>query len=82
MGERGRHQAGHIDLPNPIPSLPSEQGMVFDKSQRIPHRSLMRPLNLCCDVRVGDRPQCRDRLHRGEGQVITGNRLRLAYAAP
>ena len=26
-------------------------------------------------VRVGDRPQGRHRLHRGEGQVIAGNRL-------
>ena len=36
---------------------------------------LMGEFDLCGDVRVGDRPQRRHRLHRGEGQVIAGNGL-------
>jgi hypothetical protein len=35
----------------------------------------MRLFDVRCDVRVGDRPQRRHRLERGEGQVIAGNRL-------
>ena len=76
VGERGRDQAAYVDLPNPVPALPGEQSVAFDEAQRILHRSLMRPLNLRRDVRVGDRPQRRHRLDRGEGQVIAGNRLR------
>ena len=38
-------------------------------------RSLVRPLDLRRDVRVGDRPQRRHRLDRGEGQVVAGHRL-------
>ena len=65
----------HVDLPDPIPALPGEQCVAFDEAQRILHGSLVRPLDLRGDVRVGDRPQGRHRLHRGEGQVIAGNRL-------
>ena len=70
----------HVDLPDPVPALPGEQCVAFDEAQRILHGSLMRPLNLRRDVRVGDRPQRRHRLHRGEGQVIAGNRLAYADA--
>jgi hypothetical protein len=49
--------------------------VAFDEVQRILHGGLVRPLNLRGDVRVGDRPQRRHRLDRGEGQVIAGNRL-------
>jgi hypothetical protein len=49
--------------------------MTFDEAQRIPHGSLVREFDLRGEVRVGDRPQRRHRLHRGEGQVITGNRV-------
>ena len=64
-----------VDLPDPVRALPGEQGVAFDEAQRILHGSLMRPLDLRGDVRVGDRPQRRHRLDRGEGQVIAGNRL-------
>jgi hypothetical protein len=75
VGERGRHQAGHIDLADPVPALPREQCVAFDEAQRISYGSLMRLLDLRGDVRVGDRPQARHRLNRGEGQVIAGNGL-------
>ena len=75
VGESGRHQAADVDLPDPVPSLPGEQRVALDEAQRILHGSLMRQFDLRGDLRVGDRPQRRHRLHRGEGQVIAGNRL-------
>jgi hypothetical protein len=75
VGERGRHEAKDVDLPDPVPFLPGEQRMAFDESQRIMHRSLVRLLDQRCDVRVGDRPQGRHRLDRGERQVIASHRL-------
>ena len=45
------------------------------KPERILHGGLVRPFDLRGDVRVGDRPQRRHRLDRGEGQVIAGDRL-------
>ena len=75
MDERGRHQSGDIDLPDPVPALPGEQCVAFDEAQRIPHRSLMCLFDQGSDLRIGDRPQARHRLDRGEGQVITGNGL-------
>ena len=75
VGERGRHQAADVDLPDPVSALSGEQGVAFDEVQRILHGSLVRSFDLRGDVRVGDRPQGRHRLDRGEGQVIAGNRL-------
>ena len=75
VGERGRHQAGDVDLPDTVPALPGEQCVAFDEGECILHRGLIRPLDLRGDVRVGDRPQARHRLHRGKCQVIAGDRL-------
>jgi hypothetical protein len=75
VGERGRYKPGDIDLPDPVATLPSEQCVAFDEVQRILHGSLMRPFDLRGEVRVGDRPQARHRLDRGESQVIAGNCL-------
>jgi hypothetical protein len=73
--ERGRDQAADVDLPDPVSALSGEQRVAFDEAQRILHGSLVRSFDLRGDLRVGDRPQCRHRLDRGEGQVIAGNRL-------
>jgi hypothetical protein len=35
VGERGRHQTGEVNLPNPVPALPSKQCVAFDEGQRI-----------------------------------------------
>jgi hypothetical protein len=75
VGEGGRHQPGDVDLTNPVPPLPGEQSVPFDEAECILHGGLVRLLDLRRDVRVGDRPQRRHRLDRGEGQVIAGNRL-------
>jgi hypothetical protein len=50
--------------------------MLFDERQRVLHRRLMGPFDHRRHRRVGDRPQGRHRLHRGERQVIPGDRLR------
>jgi hypothetical protein len=73
--ERGRDQAADVDLPDPVSALSGEQGVAFDEGQRILHRSLVRLLDMRGDMWVGDRPQRRHRLDRGEGQVIAGNGL-------
>jgi hypothetical protein len=57
VGERGRHEAGHIDLPDPVSALSGEQCVAFDEVECILHGSLMRPLDLRNEGRVGDRPQ-------------------------
>ena len=56
VGERGRHEAGDVDLPDPVSALSGEQCAAFDEGQRILHGSLMRPFDLRGDVPVGDRP--------------------------
>ena len=54
VGERDRHETGHVDLPDPVSSLPGVQGVAFDEVQRILHRSLMGEFDLRSDVWVGD----------------------------
>jgi hypothetical protein len=44
---RGRDQAGHVDLPDPVPPLPGEQCVAFVEVQRILHGSPVRLLDLC-----------------------------------
>ena len=73
--KRRGHQARDVDLPDPVPALSREQCMAFNEAECILHGCLMGPLDLCRHLQVGDRPQRRYRLHRREGQVITGNRL-------
>jgi hypothetical protein len=75
VGERSRDQAADVHLPDPVSSLPCEQGVAFDEVQCMLHGSLVRSFDLRSEVRVGDRPQRRHRLHRGKRQVIAGNRL-------
>ena len=75
MGERRGHEAADVDLPDPVPALPGEQSVPFDEAEGILHRGLMREFDLRSEVRVGDRPQGRHRLDRGEGQVIADNGL-------
>jgi hypothetical protein len=59
VGERGRDQAGDVDLPNPVPALPGEQCVAFEEVQCILHGSLVRLLDLRGHLRGGDRPQAR-----------------------
>ena len=76
VGERGRNQASDVDLPDALRPGPGEQGMLLDERQRVLDRGLMGPFDHRRHRRVSDRPQGRHRLHRGERQVVTRNRLR------
>ena len=49
--------------------------MLLDKRKSVLDRGLMGPFDHSRHRRLGDRPQTRHRLHRGERQVITSNRL-------
>ena len=75
VGERGRHQASDVDLPDPLWPGPGEQGMLLDEFQRVLHGRLMGAFDDGRGGRIGDRPQGGDRLHRGERQVIASHRL-------
>ena len=74
VGERGRDQPGDVDLAHPVRALPGEQGVLLDERQRVGDGRVVGPFDLRGDVRRGDRPQGADRLHRGEGQVVPGDR--------
>jgi hypothetical protein len=49
--------------------------MALDERQGVPNRGLMGPFNRGRHRRISDRPEGRHRLHRGERQVITRDRL-------
>jgi hypothetical protein len=74
VSERDRDQPANVDLPDSLRPGPSEQRILLDEPQRIAHGGLMRAFDDRRHGRVGDRPQGRHRLHRREGQVITGDR--------
>jgi hypothetical protein len=76
VGERGRDQATHVDLPDPLRPGPGEQGLLLDEAQRVVDGGLMGPFDRRRHRRFGDRPQRRHRLHRRERQVETGDCLR------
>jgi hypothetical protein len=68
MGERRRHQAADVDLPDALWPCAGEQRMLLNEPQRILHRGLVR---LFDDGRHGggsDGPQCRDGFDGGEGE--------------
>ncbi len=75
VGERGRDQATHVDLPDPLGPGPGEQGLLLDEAQRVVDRGLMGPFDRHPYRRFGDRPQRRHRLHRRKRQVETGDCL-------
>jgi hypothetical protein len=76
VAERGRNQARHVDLPDPLGPGPGEQGLLLDEAQRVVDRGLMGPFDRHRHRRFSDRPQRRHRLHRRERQVETGDCLR------
>jgi hypothetical protein len=60
VGERGRNETPHVDLPDPLRPGPSEQGMLLEERQSVIHGGLMGPFDHRRHRRVGDRPQGRD----------------------
>ena len=77
VGERGRDQAGDVDLADPVGALPGVQGVLLDERQGVGDGLVVGQLDLRRDLRWGDRPQGADRLHRGEGQVVPAHRRGL-----
>jgi len=82
MGESRRHHPLDVDLADPIGALPGEQGVGFDERQGIFHGALMGRLDPGSHLRVGHRPQRRDRLHRRERQIEPRDRRSLGSGVP
>ena len=74
MRERGRDQAGDVDLADPVGSLPGVQGVLLEERQGVGDGLVVGQLDLRRDLRWGDRPQGADRLHRRERQVVPAHR--------
>jgi hypothetical protein len=64
MRERSRHQAADVDLPDALWPFPGKQGVLLQEPERVVDGGVVRPFDLRGDLRVGDRPQRRHRLHR------------------
>ena len=74
VGERGRDQAGHVNLPHPGAAGAGERRLPFQPPQRVRDRCPVGSLNLFAHVTRGDRPQGGDRLHWGGRQDVPGHR--------
>ena len=82
VGERRRHQAAGLDLPDAALPDPGVQRFAFEERQRIGDRGKVGPFDLGGDLRVGQRPQRRHALDRRERQVVAGHRRRLLPGQP
>jgi len=82
VGERRPHQAGDVDLPDPVPAGAGAQGVGLDEPQRVRDRSLVGAFDACRDVGWRDRPEGADGLHRREGEVVPGDRRRPRTRLP
>jgi len=76
VGERDPDQATHVDLPDPLRTGAGEQGLLLNERQGVLHGGLVGSFDRRRRRGFGDRPQRRDRLHRRERQVETGDCLR------
>ena len=77
VGERGGDQAADVDLTHPVGAAAGEQRLGLDEVDRVLDGRLVGPFDHRCGLRVGDRPERRDALDRGEGEVVAGDRVRL-----
>ena len=77
MGEGGSHQAADVDLAGAVGPLAGEQSLLLDEGQGGVDRGPVRLLDHRGRVRVAQRPQHRDALDGGEGEVVAGHRLGL-----
>ena len=64
MRKRRCYQAAHVHLPDPLRPLTGKQSMLLQELERVAYGGVVGPLDLRGDLRVGDRPQRRHRLHR------------------
>ena len=70
MGGRGSNQAAGLHLPRPAGALAGEDHLALEVGERIGDGRVVRLPDQTGDLRRGDRPERRHRLHRAEGQVV------------
>ena len=71
------NQALDVDLAYAVGAPAGEQCLGLDEADRVLDRGLVGPLDHRGGLRVGDRPEHRDALDRGEGQVVAGDGVGL-----
>lgn len=76
MGERCGDQPAGGDLSDPASTLTGEQGVAFDPVEGVGDRLVVGLPDQGGEVGIGQCPQRRHVLHRGEGEVESGDRLR------
>ena len=74
VGERCGDQPLNVDLGDPVPSGAGERRGPLQPAHRVGDRGRVRRLDLLGDAAGGERPQRGDALHRGEGEVVAGDR--------
>jgi hypothetical protein len=74
VGERCGDEPFGVDLSDTVGADTGEGGVVLQPLQHVGHRLVVSGLDLLGNLRRGDRPERRDRLHRRERQVIAGDR--------
>ena len=73
VGEPGGDQPGHVDLPDAIVAGPRVERVGLDESQRVTDRGQVGTFDGGRRGGLGERPQRRDTLNGGEGQVVAGD---------
>jgi hypothetical protein len=69
MGESCGDQTAYLHLSYPADPRPGERDLALDPTEGVLDGRMVRGLDLTSDLRVGQRPQHRDRLDRAEGQL-------------
>ncbi len=77
MGECDRDQSAHVDLLDAAASGAGVQGVGFDEPESVGDCGLVCAFDVCRHGRFGQCPECRDALHRREGEVEAGHRCGL-----
>ena len=73
VGEPGGDQPGHVDLADAVVAGPGVEGVGLDEPQRVADRGEVGAFDGGRGGGFGERPQRRDALDRGEGEVVAGD---------
>ena len=73
VGEGGGEHSFGVDLLHTVGAEPSEQGVALEPVERVFDRVVVRGFDRFGHLSRGQRPQGTDRLHRGEGDVVSGD---------
>ena len=82
VGEGGADQPAGLDLADALRAFTSKDGLVLQVVEGVVDRALVGTFDRGRDRLRGDRPQGADALHRREGQVIAGDRVRPGTRVP